>query len=119
MFKRLKSTYKYLKKLMNKEVKEGEKHPTLDAPKETTVNDLRKRQKQVEISRIKQVEKSMEAKKAKKLCQHRHRSTPGEVLGCESAPSSPHKEGKRWISNTCKKTKASNKILNKKTIKRS
>ena len=61
----------------------------------------------------------MQAKKAKRLKQHRHRSTPGEVEGQDAAPAMPHKEGKRWISNTTKKTRLNNKLATKKTLKRS
>jgi hypothetical protein len=117
MFKYLKSTYKSLKKIINKEVKKGERDMVNEPAPDRTLGDLRKRQKQVERSRLNQLEKAMEAKKAKKRCQHRHRSTPGEVLGCESAPSSPHKEGKRWIANTRKKINNNNKIYNKTSTK--
>ena len=105
---------------MNKEVKEGEKHlEDAHTSGDVSINDLRKRKKQVEKSRLESLEKNMKAKKAKKLHQHRQRSTPGEVLGRDTAPSSPHKEGKRWISNSRKKTKASNKISAKHNLKRS
>lgn len=119
MFEHLRSTYKSLKKIMRKEVREGEKHLEETEKPDLTLNDLRKRKKQVETSRLESLKKEMQAKKAKKLHQHRHRSTPGEVLGRDSAPSSPHKEGKRWIANGRKKTNNNNKVTRKSTLKRS
>lgn len=119
MFTHLKTLFKHLKKAMNKEVKEGEKHLEVETPKVRTIGDLRKRQKQVETSRLESLKKNMHDQKAKKKHQHRLRSTPGEVIGRDTAPSSPHKEGKRWISNTRKKTKTQNIVLNKKGSKRS
>lgn len=119
MFTHLKTLFKHLKKAMNKEVREGEKHLEIDAPKVREIKDLRKRQKQVETSRLKSLEETMKSKKAKRAHPHRMRSTPGEVVGRDSMPSSPHKEGKRWISNSRKKTKTQNKVLNKIGTKRS
>jgi hypothetical protein len=118
MFKHLKSTYKFLKKMMNKEVKDGEKHPTLDADHDIELSDLRKRKKKVETSRLKGLKKEIKAKKPKKLHQHRMRSTPGEVEGRESAPSNAHKEGLRWIKNSRKKTANNTKVFIKTSNKR-
>lgn len=119
MFTHLKTLFKHLKKAMNKEVKEGEKHLEIETPKVRTVADLRKRQKQVETSRLESLKKNMHDQKAKKKRQHRLRSTPGEVIGRDSSPASPHKEGKRWITNSRKKTKNQNIVLNKTSTKRS
>jgi hypothetical protein len=104
---------------MNKEVKEGEKHIENSDDHSLSLSDLRKRKKQVETSRLKSLEKNMKAQKAKKKHQHRMRSTPGEVIGRDTAPASPHKEGKRWITNNRKKTKNNNKVFNKTSLKRS
>jgi len=114
MFHHLKSTYKYLKRIMNKEVREGEKHLETSSSKDRTLKDLRKRQKSVETARVRQVKKSMEAKKAKKKHPHRLRSTPGEVSGeCEATPSYTHKEGSRWMKNTQNKIRNNTKIFTK------
>lgn len=114
MFKQLKSTYKYLKRVMNKAVKEGEKNQKTEEKKTRTLGDLRKRQKAVESARLTSLKKNMESKKAKRKHQHRLRSTPGEVDESEATPSFTHKEGLRWIRNTRKKIKTQNKILAKK-----
>ena len=59
MFKHLKSTYKYLKRIMNKEVKEGERNQKTEPKKTRTLTDLRKRQKAVEAARLKSLKKNM------------------------------------------------------------
>ena len=73
MYKHLKSAYKHLKKMLNKEVKEGEKHLEDITPGDPSLETLRGRKKQVETSRLKSLDKNMKAKKAKRLKQHRHR----------------------------------------------
>ena len=117
MFKHLKSTYKYLKRIMNKEVKEGEKHLIKEEKKELSLQDLRKRKKAVEAARLKSLKKNMESKKAKRKHQHRLRSTPGEVDESEATPSFAHKEGFRWIRNNRRKAQTAKKILQKKNNK--
>jgi hypothetical protein len=119
MLKHLKSAYKHLKKMMGKEIRKGQNYLEQSEASDITLKDLRGRKKQVETSRLSSLKKGMKAKEAKKKHQHRLRSTPGEVLGTPSGPSSPHKEGKRWICNTRKQTSIKTKVNTKTALKRS
>lgn len=110
---------KFLKKLVSKEVKKGEKTLKSESSSDRGLKDLRKRQKQVETSRLKSLQKNMAAKKAKRKSQHRHGSTPGEIQGRESSPDNYHREGGQWIKNGRKKTNAANKVFVKTKAKRS
>jgi hypothetical protein len=115
----LKHLNKFLKKLMSKEVKKGEKNLQSETSTDRNLKDLRKRQKQVETSRLKSLEKNMAAKKAKRKTKHRLGSTPGEIQGNESSPDNYHREGKQWIVKGRKKINTANKEFIKSSTKRS
>lgn len=115
----LKHLNKLLKKIITKEVKKGEKTLQESPSKERGIKDLRKRQKQVETSRLKSLEKNMSAKKAKRKNKHRLGTSPGQIQGHESAPDNYHREGKQWIVKSRKKTNTATKEFIKAANKRS
>lgn len=115
----LKHLNKFLKKLVNKEVKKGKNNLENETPTDRNLQDLRKRQKQVETSRLKSLKKNMAAKKAKSKTKHRLGTSPGEITGRDSSPDNYHREGKQWIVKGRKKTNVANKEFIKSSTKRS
>lgn len=115
----LKHLNKFLKKLILKEVKKGKKNLKSEPKPERELKDLGKKQKQVETSRLKSLQKNMAAKKAKSKTKHRQGTTPGEIQGRPSSPDNYHREGKQWIVKSRKKTNTANKEFIKASTKRS
>lgn len=85
----------------------------------TTLSKLPSKRAAKEKAQIASLEKNIKMKKTKnqKHLAH-HNTTPGEIEGKPAAPKHIHIEGKRWGKTLQKQTKAKNKILTKKGLKK-